>query len=59
VSECTCFRATYFREIRMSSMFLWGGLTCIVALGPLGVPFMGIIGAILMVVGLVLLILGR
>jgi hypothetical protein len=40
-------------------MFLWGGLTCIVALGALGVPFAVIVGAILMCVGVVLLIIGR
>lgn len=43
----------------MSNIFLWSGLTCIVALGALHVPYAVIVGAILMLVGLVLLIAGR
>jgi hypothetical protein len=43
----------------MGSVFLWGGLTCVVGLAALGVPFAVIIGTILMCVGVVLLILGR
>lgn len=43
----------------MSRMFLWGGLTGIVGLAALGVPYAAIVGAILMCVGVVLLILGK
>ena len=43
----------------MSDILLWIGLTCVVALPVFGIPYIAIVGAILMIVGCVLRVMGR
>lgn len=43
----------------MSSLFLWGGLTVFVAFGSFAAPFGVSVAGLLMIVGWILLVLGR
>jgi hypothetical protein len=59
LEEDLLYKFNSLREKNMSSLFLWGGLTMFVAFSAFTVPFGMSFAGLLMVIGWILLVLGK